>query len=100
MAFFSLFLGIKFGMNPRSTGNYHGYTGRNEHGDPHLVVQHQNNIVEVYIKDCSVKSVKQGEYTRTMKKYTELYINQFREKLLHKWETQDFSEMKVKRNHR
>lgn len=94
-------LGITYDMNPRSTGNYHGHTGRNEHGDPHLHAITIKGEYKVYIITGEIKSINGSPSPNTGLRQDILdFIVPHRNELLEMWETQRFYLIKNRKKHR
>ena len=78
--------GVWFIMNPKSSGNYHGFTGRNEHGDPHVEVYFQGNKADLFLKTKHFEVIT-GKIHPRMKKAAKVLLSKYTDELLKMWET-------------
>ena len=94
-------LGVIYDMRPRSTGNDHGFTGRNEHGDPHLHAIHEDGKFKVYILTGEIKPEKgYSEPNAKLREIITEFIADYRRELLKMWKTQQFYLIKNNKKHK
>ena len=94
-------ISIVYEMRPRSTGNYHGYTGRNEHGDPHVHAHTEYGEYKVYIITGEIEPVKDAPSPNAyLRGKSGEFIEENREELLTMWKTQNFHIIKNKKKHK
>lgn len=88
-------IGVVYVMNPRSTGNHHGYTGRNEHGDPHLHAITEYGEYKVYIITGEIESIYGSPRPNAeLRQDASNFLLSHKHELLKMWETQHFYEIK------